>query len=60
MDVGVGQIANVTKQWRGLVTEACTDTDSYVVDLGSPQEPLRSLALGAALSVDVIMEEKDV
>lgn len=53
------QIANVTKQFRGLVTEAFTDADTYVVSLGASQEPLRSLALAAALAVDVIMKEKD-
>ncbi len=53
------QIANVAKQWRGLVTEALIDADSYAVDLGSSQEPLRSPALAAALSVDVTMKEKD-
>lgn len=59
IDVRGGQVANVTKQWRGLVTEAFTDADSYVVDLGGSEEPLRSLALAAALSVDVIMKQKD-
>lgn len=53
------QVAKVTKQWRGLVTEAFTDADTYIVDLGGSDEPLRSLALAAALSVDVIMKQKD-
>ncbi|MDX1622093.1 MAG: phospholipid scramblase-related protein [Nitriliruptorales bacterium] len=55
-----GQVmANVNKKWRGLLTEAFTDADTYVVDLGASQEPLRSLALAAALSIDVIMKQKD-
>lgn len=53
------QIANVTKQWRGLVTETLTDADTYVVDLRGTEEPMRSLALATALSVDVIMKQKD-
>ena len=57
---GAGQeVARVTKRWRGLVTEAFTDADTYVVDLAGTSEPLRSLALAAALSVDVIMKQKD-
>ena len=53
------QIANVTKRWRGLLTESFTDADTYVVDLGDSTEPLRSLALSAALAIDVIMKQKD-
>lgn len=59
VDTGGGQIANVTKRWRGLLTEVFTDADTYVVDLGGSPEPLRSLALAAALSIDVLMKEKD-
>ncbi|HEX2026720.1 MAG TPA: phospholipid scramblase-related protein [Nitriliruptorales bacterium] len=57
---GSGQkVAEVTKKWRGLVAEALTDADTYVVDLGGSTQPLRSLALAAALSIDVIMKQKD-
>lgn len=59
IDAAGRQIANVTKQWRGLVTETFTDADTYVVDLGDTEEPMRSLALATALSVDVIMKQKD-
>lgn len=52
-------VANVTKKWRGLLTESFTDADTYVVELGSSTEPMRSLALAAALTVDVIMKQKD-
>lgn len=58
-DAGGGEVARVTKKWRGLVTEAFTDADTYVVDLGASPEPLRSLALAAALAVDVVMKQKD-
>lgn len=53
------ELARVTKKWRGLVTEAFTDADTYVVDLVMSTEPMRSLALAAALSIDIIMKEKD-
>lgn len=53
------EVARVTKKWRGLLTEGFTDADTYVVDLGDAQEPHRTLALAAALSVDVIMKQKD-
>ena len=59
VDAAGQEVARVTKRWRGLVTEAFTDADTYVVDLSSTTEPLRSLALAAALSVDVIMKQKD-
>lgn len=52
-------VAKVTKSWRGLVTEAFTDADTYVVELGASQEPLRSLSLAAALAVDIVMKQKD-
>ncbi|MDX1621918.1 MAG: phospholipid scramblase-related protein [Nitriliruptorales bacterium] len=59
LDANGQEVAKVTKKWRGLVTEAFTDADTYVVDLGAATEPLRSLALAAALSIDVIMKQKD-
>lgn len=59
VDASGGEVARVSKRWRGLVTEAFTDADTYVVDLGISTEPLRSLALAAALSIDVIMKQKD-
>lgn len=59
VDTSGHTVANVTKQWRGLATELFTDADSYVVDLQGAEEPLRSLALAAALSIDIIMKQKD-
>ena len=54
------RFASVTKRWRGLATEAFTDADSYAVefapDAGSDQ---RGLALAAALTVDLVMKQKD-
>jgi uncharacterized protein YxjI len=55
-----GQVmATVSKKWRGLLTESITDADTYVVELGSTTEPMRSLALAASLTVDLVMKQKD-
>lgn len=54
------EIARVTKKWRGLATEMFTDADSYAVTFEpTTEEPMRSLALAAALSVDITMKQKD-
>jgi uncharacterized protein YxjI len=59
-DQAGNEVARVTKQWRGLATELFTDADSYAVTFESTtSEPMRSLALAAALSVDVTMKQKD-
>ena len=59
-DASQREIARVTKQWRGLLTEAFTDADSYAVTFEpTTAEPMRSLALGAALAVDITMKQKD-
>ena len=54
------EVARVTKQWRGLATELFTDADSYAVTFEpTTTEPMRSLALAAAFSVDITMKQKD-
>ncbi|HUR48011.1 MAG TPA: phospholipid scramblase-related protein [Acidimicrobiales bacterium] len=54
------ELARVTKQWRGLLTEAFTDADSYAVTFeGSADNTTRKLALAAALAVDLTMKQKD-
>lgn len=59
-DAGGNEVARVTKKWRGLLTEALTDADSYAVTFDpATAEPLRSLALAAALTVDITMKQKD-
>jgi uncharacterized protein YxjI len=55
-----GQVAQVTKKWRGLLTEAFTDADSYAVEfMPGLADPLRSLAFASALAVDLVMKQKD-
>jgi uncharacterized protein YxjI len=59
-DTSGTEVARVTKQWRGLGTELFTDADSYAVTFPpTTGEPMRSLALAAALSVDLTMKQKD-
>jgi uncharacterized protein YxjI len=59
-DVAGGEVARLTKQWRGLATEVFTDADSYAVTFApSTDERLRRLALAAALAVDLTMKQKD-
>jgi uncharacterized protein YxjI len=54
------EVARVTKQWRGLLTEVFTDADSYAVTFSpSTDDRVRGLALAAALSVDLTMKQKD-
>jgi uncharacterized protein YxjI len=54
------EVARVTKTWRGLLTESFTDADSYAVTFPpTTDEPMRNLALAAALAVDLTMKQKD-
>lgn len=54
------EVARVTKKWRGLLTEAFTDADSYAVTFEATTDtPTRQLALAAALAVDITMKQKD-
>ena len=60
VDTQGNQVANVTKKWRGLFSETFTDADSYAVEfMPGLQDPLRSLAFGSALAVDLVMKQKD-
>ena len=57
---GGGEVARVTKQWRGMVTEMFTDADSYALELTpAATEPLRSLAVAGVLAIDLVMKQKD-
>lgn len=59
-DAAGQEVATVTKQWRGLLTEAFSDADSYAVLLDpSLTGPLRSLAFGATFAVDLVQKQKD-
>lgn len=59
-DQAGNEVAAATKQWRGLASEVFTDADTYVVNLQPyASQPMRRLALGAALAIDVVLKEKD-
>ena len=59
-DAAGREVAHVTKQWRGLFTEAFTDADSYAVEFAShADETMRGLAFASALAVDIVMKQKD-
>jgi len=53
------ELGRIEKKWSGLVSEAFTEADTFLVTL--PQEPaLRPLALGAAVLVDFkFFEDKE-
>lgn len=54
------EVARVTKEWRGLLTEAFSDADSYAVTFQSQLgHPLRALAFASALAVDIVLKQKD-
>ncbi|MFP5333291.1 MAG: LURP-one-related/scramblase family protein, partial [Acidimicrobiia bacterium] len=60
VDQASTEIATATKKWRGLATEMFTDADTYMVSLQPyASEPLRSLAVAAALTIDVILKQSD-
>lgn len=60
VDTSGTEVARAAKQWRGLATEMFTDADTYVVKVQpEAQEPLRSLALGASLAIDLVLKQND-
>jgi uncharacterized protein YxjI len=53
-------VADVTKKWGGLARELFTDADTYVVNVQEhAADPLRTLAIGACLAIDIVMKQKD-
>lgn len=59
-DLNQQPVADVNKKWKGLATELFTDADRYAIRLDTnAREPLRSLALSAALAIDLVMKQKD-
>ena len=52
------EIARITKTWEGLAKTMFTTADNYVVQIHRPlEEPLRSLVVAAALSVDTALKQ---
>jgi uncharacterized protein YxjI len=54
------EVARITKTWEGLAKTMFTTADNYVVQIHRPlEEPLRSLVVASALSVDTALKQDD-
>jgi uncharacterized protein YxjI len=52
------EIGRVTKTWEGLAKTMFTTADNYVVQIHRPlEEPLRSLVVASALSIDTALKQ---
>ncbi|HVX16707.1 MAG TPA: phospholipid scramblase-related protein [Acidimicrobiales bacterium] len=52
------EIARVDKTWQGFAKAAFTSADNYVVQISRPlEDPLRSLVLASALSIDTALSQ---
>ncbi len=52
------EVARITKTWEGLAKTMFTTADNYVVTIHRPlDDPLRSLVVAAALSVDTALKQ---
>jgi len=57
-DASGAEIARITKTWEGLARTLFTTADNYVVQIHRPlPEPLRSLVVAAAVSVDTALKQ---
>ena len=57
-DASGGEVARITKTFSGLARAAFTTADNYVVQIHRPMEdPLRSLVVAAAVSVDTALKQ---
>ncbi|HET8931610.1 MAG TPA: phospholipid scramblase-related protein [Acidimicrobiales bacterium] len=54
------EVARITKTWEGLAKTMFTTADNYVVQIHTQtDEPLRSLVVAAAVSVDLALKQDD-
>jgi uncharacterized protein YxjI len=52
------EVARITKTWEGLAKTMFTTADNYVVQIHRPlEDPLRSLVVASALSVDTALKQ---
>jgi uncharacterized protein YxjI len=57
-DASGGEVARIKKTWEGLAKTMFTTADNYVVQIPRPlDEPLRSLVVASALSVDTALKQ---
>lgn len=58
LDASETEVARITKTWEGLAKTMFTTADNYVVQIHRQlAEPLRSLVVAAALSVDTALKQ---
>ncbi len=54
------EVARITKTWEGLAKMAFTTADNYVVQIHRPlEDPLRTLVVAAAVSVDTALKQNE-
>ena len=57
-DASGREVARITKKYTGLAREVFTTADSYVVEIHEiPSQPLHSLIIAAALSIDTALKQ---
>jgi uncharacterized protein YxjI len=57
-DAGDVEVARITKTWEGLAKTMFTTADNYVVHIHRPlEDPLRSMVVASALSVDTALKQ---
>jgi uncharacterized protein YxjI len=57
-DAQGAEVARITKTWEGLAKTLFTTADNYVVQISpSLQDPLRSLVVASALSIDTALKQ---
>jgi hypothetical protein len=58
VDAGGAEIARITKTFEGMAKTLFTTADNYVVQLHvKPPQPLHSLVVAAAVSVDTALKQ---
>lgn len=59
-DMAGNEIARITKTWEGLAKTMFTTADNYVLQIHArPAEPLNSLVVASALSIDTALKQDD-
>ena len=59
-DASGAEIARITKTWEGFGKAVFTTADNYVVQIHRPlEDPLRSLVVAAAVTVDTALKQDD-
>lgn len=59
-DEGGAEVARITKTWEGVAKALFTTADNYVVQIRRPlDDPLRSLVVSAALTVDTALKQTE-